>query len=194
MKMRVVAGIAKGQTLRAVPGTTTRPTSDKVKEAIFNRIGPYFEGGTVLDLFAGSGALGIEALSRGMDHAVFVDVEQKSVSIIHKNIQATRLDLRSEVYRSEARRALQALAKRNMRFDVVFLDPPYRMKIGNEILQKLHELCLLNVEAIIVWEHESSYTCDEEVVFFEAMPTAIYGQTAVRIYRYMNLINKGGRA
>ena len=77
--MRVIAGTAKGRALKAVPGTNTRPTTDKVKEAIFSMIGPYFDGGRVLDLFAGTGGLGIEALSRGAEVAVFVDLEGASI-------------------------------------------------------------------------------------------------------------------
>ena len=80
--MRVVSGKCKGHPLKAVPGSSTRPTTDKVKESIFNIIGPYFEGGQALDLFAGSGGLGIEALSRGMDKAIFVDREYKAVATV----------------------------------------------------------------------------------------------------------------
>ena len=83
--MRVVAGQAKGLPLKAVPGKTTRPTTDKVKESIFNMIGPFFDGGTAVDLFAGSGGLGIEALSRGIEHAVFTDKDKKAIDTIQAN-------------------------------------------------------------------------------------------------------------
>ncbi len=121
--MRVVSGSAKGRPLKAVPGTGTRPTTDKVKEALFSMIGPYFEGGTALDLFAGSGGLGIEALSRGMDKAVFVDLEPKSIEVIRMNLTATKLENQAAIYRNDAGRALKALAKRSTTFDLVFLDP-----------------------------------------------------------------------
>ena len=87
--MRVIAGLAKGRSLKAVPGMGTRPTTDKVKETLFSMIGPFFDGGTVLDLFAGTGGLGIEALSRGMDRAVLIDADKHSVDIIKKNVQVT---------------------------------------------------------------------------------------------------------
>src|SRR5690606_30618142 len=86
--MRVITGTARGRRLKAVPGLSTRPTSDRVKEAIFSMIGPFFDGGTVLDLFAGTGALGIEALSRGADRAVFVDRERASVETVRDNLAA----------------------------------------------------------------------------------------------------------
>ncbi|KOY13411.1 16S rRNA (guanine(966)-N(2))-methyltransferase RsmD [Paenibacillus xylanivorans] len=182
--MRVVSGSAKGRPLKAVPGTGTRPTTDKVKEALFSMIGPYFEGGTALDLFAGSGGLGIEALSRGMDKAVFVDLESKSIEVIRANLKATKLEDQAAIYRNDAGRALKALAKRSTQFDLVFLDPPYRMKNGDELMLTMHELELLEPEATIVLEYESKYSYPEQFGPFEQTRKALYGETAVSIYHY----------
>ncbi|MFE6073175.1 16S rRNA (guanine(966)-N(2))-methyltransferase RsmD [Paenibacillus sp. NPDC057886] len=182
--MRVVSGSAKGRPLKAVPGTGTRPTTDKVKEALFSMIGPYFEGGTALDLFAGSGGLGIEALSRGMDKAVFVDLESKSIEVIRANLKATKLEEQAAIYRNDAGRALKALAKRSTQFDLVFLDPPYRMKNGDELMLTMHELDLLEPEATIVLEYESKYSYPEQFGPFEQTRKALYGETAVSIYHY----------
>lgn len=182
--MRVVSGSAKGRPLKAVPGTGTRPTTDKVKEALFSMIGPYFEGGTALDLFAGSGGLGIEALSRGMDKAVFVDLESKSIEVIRANLKATKLEDQAAIYRNDASRALKALAKRSTQFDLVFLDPPYRMKNGDELMLTMHELDLLEPEATIVLEYESKYNYPEQFGPFEQTRKALYGETAVSIYHY----------
>ncbi|CAM3068215.1 16S rRNA (guanine(966)-N(2))-methyltransferase RsmD [Paenibacillus taichungensis] len=182
--MRVVSGSAKGRPLKAVPGTGTRPTTDKVKEALFSMIGPYFEGGTALDLFAGSGGLGIEALSRGMDKAVFVDLESKSIEVIRANLKATKLEDQAAIYRNDASRALKALAKRSTKFDLVFLDPPYRMKNGDELMLTMHELDLLEPEATIVLEYESKYSYPEQFGPFEQTRKALYGETAVSIYYY----------
>ncbi|MFB8373482.1 16S rRNA (guanine(966)-N(2))-methyltransferase RsmD [Paenibacillus taichungensis] len=182
--MRVVSGSAKGRPLKAVPGTGTRPTTDKVKEALFSMIGPYFEGGTALDLFAGSGGLGIEALSRGMDKAVFVDLESKSIEVIRANLKATKLEDQAAIYRNDASRALKALAKRSTQFDLVFLDPPYRMKNGDELMLTMHELDLLKPEATIVLEYESKYSYPEQFGPFEQTRKALYGETAVSIYYY----------
>lgn len=182
--MRVVSGSAKGRPLKAVPGNGTRPTTDKVKEALFSMIGPYFEGGTALDLFAGSGGLGIEALSRGMDKAVFVDLESKSIEVIRANLKATKLEDQAAIYRNDAGRALKALAKRTTRFDLVFLDPPYRMKNGDKLMLTMHELELLKPEATIVLEYESKYSYPEQFGPFEQTRKAVYGETAVSIYNY----------
>lgn len=182
--MRVVSGSAKGRPLKAVPGTGTRPTTDKVKEALFSMIGPYFEGGTALDLFAGSGGLGIEALSRGMDKAVFVDLESKSIEVIRTNLKATKLEDQAAIYRNDATRALKALAKRSTQFDLVFLDPPYRMKNGDELMLMMHELGLLEPEATIVLEYESKHDYPEQFGPFEQTRKALYGETAVSIYHY----------
>ncbi|MBP2001172.1 16S rRNA (guanine(966)-N(2))-methyltransferase RsmD [Paenibacillus shirakamiensis] len=182
--MRVISGSAKGRPLKAVPGTGTRPTTDKVKEAIFSMIGPYFDGGQALDLFAGTGGLGIEALSRGMDKAVFVDLEYKSLEVVKSNLAATRLTEQAEVFKNDAQRALKALSKRDTQFDLVFLDPPYRMKNGDQLMLQMEELGLLANEAILVLEYESSYVYPEQFGNFECIRKTAYGETAVSIYSY----------
>ncbi|WP_145046235.1 16S rRNA (guanine(966)-N(2))-methyltransferase RsmD [Paenibacillus xylanexedens] len=192
--MRVVSGSAKGRPLKAVPGTGTRPTTDKVKEALFSMIGPYFEGGTALDLFAGSGGLGIEALSRGMDKAVFVDLEPKSIEVIRMNLTATKLENQAAIYRNDAGRALKALAKRSTTFDLVFLDPPYRMKNGDELMLTMHELDLLEQGATIVLEYESKHLYPEQFGPFEQTRKALYGETAVSIYHYAPHASEDGES
>ncbi|WP_213650103.1 16S rRNA (guanine(966)-N(2))-methyltransferase RsmD [Paenibacillus sp. J23TS9] len=182
--MRVVAGSAKGRPLKAVPGMGTRPTTDKVKEAIFSMIGPFFDGGTALDLFAGTGGLAIEALSRGIDKAVFIDMDPKSIETVRANLKATKLEGQAEVYRNEAERALKVLEKRGISLDVVFLDPPYRMKNGDKLMQLMHEKSMLKSGATIVLEHDSGYEYPGEFGHFSCIRHAVYGETAVSIYKY----------
>lgn len=122
--MRVIAGIHKSKALESLEGRNTRPTMDKVKEGIFNSL--HEVSGIALDLFAGSGALGIEALSRGMDKVIFVDQNFKAVKVIKSNLKQLDLLAQSEVYKNNADRALKALAKREIQFDYIFLDPPYK--------------------------------------------------------------------
>ncbi|AWP30840.1 16S rRNA (guanine(966)-N(2))-methyltransferase RsmD [Paenibacillus glucanolyticus] len=191
--MRVVSGSAKGRPLKSVPGTSTRPTTDKVKESIFSMIGPYFEGGTALDLFAGTGGLGIEALSRGIDRAVFIDVEPKSISTIKDNLKAARLEERAEIYRNDAARALKALEKRSFKFDLVFLDPPYRFKNGDELMVDMAERSLLQDLAVVVLEYESSYNYPEKFGDFCCLRTVKYGETAISIYRYEIAQDQAGK-
>lgn len=183
-QVRVVSGSAKGRPLKAVPGMGTRPTTDKVKEAIFSMIGPYFDGGTVLDLFAGTGGLAIEALSRGMERAVLVDMDPKSIETIRANLKATKLEGQAEVYRNDAVRALKALEKRGLVLDAVFLDPPYRMKNGDELMLLMQDKHMLRQGAVIVLEHESGYEYPAEFGSFTCIRHAVYGETAVSIYRY----------
>lgn len=182
--MRVVSGTAKGRPLKAVPGTGTRPTTDKVKEAVFSMIGPYFEGGNVLDLFAGSGGLGIEALSRGMDKGVFIDLEPKSIEVVRANLKATSLDSKAEVYRNEAGRALKLLAKRAYQFDLVFLDPPYRMKNVDELMLMMQENNMLTEDATIVVEYDASHEYEETIGRFHQFRKSTYGDTAISVYHY----------
>ncbi|WP_462409164.1 16S rRNA (guanine(966)-N(2))-methyltransferase RsmD [Neobacillus sp. Marseille-QA0830] len=184
--MRVVAGICKGRPLKAVPGNTTRPTTDKVKEAIFNMIGPYFEGGMGLDLFAGSGGLGIEALSRGLERVIFIDRDAKAISIIHENIKNCRFEEKAEVFRNDADRAIKAIIKRDIRFDFVFLDPPYKRQQLVQLMEKMAEQNLVNPNGIIVCEHGTDVKLPEIVESFTQIKQEQYGITAVTIFSHLN--------
>lgn len=147
-------------------------------------IGPYFEGGAVLDLYAGTGGLGIEALSRGMEAAVFVDMEQKAIDTVRANLKAAKLEAQAEVYRNDAGRALGALEKRGRRFDLVFLDPPYRLKHGDELMVMMAAKNLLQPEAVIVLEHESAFAYPENIPGFLRTRLSVYGETTIAIYQY----------
>lgn len=182
--MRVIAGDHRGRHLTAVPGKGTRPTTDKVKESIFNIIGPYFDGGWALDLYAGTGSLGIEALSRGADKGVFVERDQRAFATVKQNLAALKLEERSELYRTESSRALKVLAKREICFDLVFLDPPYaQQKIAEEV-EQLQQLGLLAPEAWIVAEHDASIRLPERIGHCQVYREATYGDTSVTIYSF----------
>jgi 16S rRNA (guanine966-N2)-methyltransferase len=183
-KLRVIAGSAKGRALKAVPGMNTRPTTDKVKEAIFSMIGPYFDGGWALDLFAGTGGLGIEALSRGAERAVFVDMERTSIDVVRHNVAAAGFADRAEIYRNEAGRAVKVLAKRGTAFRYIFLDPPYRMKEMDSLMLQLAEYGLAEPGAVVVVEHDAEHTYPVNAGDFEQIKRAQYGDTAVTVYRY----------
>lgn len=185
IEVRVISGVAKGRPLKAVPGNGTRPTTDKVKEAIFSMIGPYFDGGTALDLFAGTGGLGIEAWSRGVDRVIFVDREKNSIDIIRHNLAAAGAEQATEIYRNDAERALKALAKRGITFDLVFLDPPYRMTAMDVLMEELDAKDMLAPNAIIVVEHDAEVSYPEELTAFRQIRQAKYGDIAVSIYAYI---------
>lgn len=182
--VRVVSGIKKGLHLKAVPGTSTRPTTDKVKEAIFNIIGPYFDGGVGLDLFGGSGGLGIEALSRGIDKMIFVDRDQKAIQTIKGNLETCRLQDQAEVYRNDAVRALKAIVKRDITFDVIFLDPPYKQQKLTELIEEISKHQLLTNAGVIIAEHDSEVVLEKSIGNFELVRHEEYGIIGVSIFRY----------
>lgn len=121
--MRVISGAARGHKLYAPEGNNTRPTTDRIKESLFNILAPDLQGCMFLDLFSGSGAIGIEALSRGSECAVFVDSE--SGKLIEKNLLKTRLDNKARIYSRDVIDTITMLGKNNEKFDIIFMDPPY---------------------------------------------------------------------
>ncbi|CEI84409.1 methyltransferase [Oceanobacillus oncorhynchi subsp. incaldanensis] len=173
--MRVIAGIHKGRVLKSAAGESTRPTSDKVKEAVFQVMGPYFSGGLALDLFAGSGSLGIEALSRDMSKVIFVDKHPKAVQIIKENLKSLQLEAQAEVYRNDAERALKAIAKRELQFDLVLLDPPYKSKDYMKLLDYLLDSKMLNKNAIVYCEHDKTNMLPDTYKSLKAIKQADYG-------------------
>lgn len=150
--MRVVAGEYRSRLLKTPQGRNTRPTTDKVKGAIFNMIGPYFDGGVVLDLYAGSGSLGIEALSRGMNKGYFVDNNFKSIQIIKENISSLKIDNQCDVIKQDANQALNNLILHNKKFDLILLDPPYAKQDIEHQLSKIIKNNLLETKGKIVCE------------------------------------------
>ncbi|WP_246940261.1 16S rRNA (guanine(966)-N(2))-methyltransferase RsmD [Bacillus pinisoli] len=194
--MRVVSGKCKGHPLKAVPGQSTRPTTDKVKEAIFNIIGPYFEGGLGLDLFGGSGGLGIEAISRGLDKVIFVDIDQKAIHTIKLNVDSCRLKDQVEIYRNEAEKALKVLIKRELSFDYIFLDPPYHKQKLTSLLSIIDSHHILNEQGKVIVEHSTDVELPETIGELLLTRSEKYGITAISIYQYDDEKNqeKGGVA
>lgn len=161
--MRIISGKFKGRIIHTVPSTNTRPTSDKIKEAIFHIMGPYFDGGHALDLFAGSGALGIEAISRGMESVTFIDRSNEAIKTIKKNVQTLQIQDRSHIYRNDAMRALTILSRKNKKFDLIFLDPPYDSTNYSSILEKIKQLHITNPGCFVYIE----YTPEKDIIYDE---------------------------
>ena len=177
--MKIVSGIYGGRPLKTLEGKTTRPTSDKVRGAIFNMIGPYFEGGRVLDLYAGSGSLAIEALSRGMDTAVLVEKDRRAQAIISENIQMTKEAIRFELIKMESSRALNIVTGI---FDLVLLDPPYAKEQIVEDIEKLEERQLLSQDVLVVCETDKEVELPEEIAGLGIWKQKIYGISKVTVY------------
>ena len=150
--MRVVAGSARSILLETPAGKDTRPTTDRIKETLFNMLQPYVPGAVVLDLFAGSGGLGIEALSRGADYACFVDMSREAVRCITGNVKRAKLDDKSDVLLMDYRNAILRLKNQGRKFDLILLDPPYGKELEYQALQMLDEADLIGDEALIVIE------------------------------------------
>lgn len=182
--MRVIAGACKGRQLKAVSGKSTRPTTDKVKEAMFQVLGPFFEKGMCLDLFAGSGSLGIEALSRGMDKGIFVDKHPKAIHTICENVRLLNMENHVEVFRTEAFRAMHAAAKRRLQFDLIFLDPPYGKVSYKKLLDTINNLQLLGEHGLIYCEHDISEAIPGDSKGLSIIKRSNYGGTiGITIYR-----------
>jgi len=180
--MRIVAGDFGGRRLKAVPGMATRPTTDKVKEALFNIIGPYFEGGRSLDLFAGSGGLSIEAVSRGVDQAVLIDKQYAAIKTIKDNVAVTKAPEKFEILKRDANRALKELAGRGDQFDLVFFDPPYAQQKIAEQMATLRELGLLSAGARIICETDQNAQLPDDIDGFDFVERRDYGITELTIY------------
>jgi len=184
--MRVIAGIAKGHKLFAPSGLKVRPTSDRVKEALFSILSDKVQGSLALDLFAGSGALGIEALSRGSAGCIFVESDRRAVAAIEKNLQKTNFQAKAEILKSSASEALDRLFTRGQRFDLIFLDPPYRIRHTElkEILEKLSSKKLIKPAGKVVLEHSSKINIIEilELVGLCADSCKKYGDTCLTFY------------
>src|SRR5262245_25544447 len=151
--LRVIAGSAKGRRLATMPTLALRPTADRVREALFNILGAQIEGAAILDLFAGSGAVGLEALSRGAHRAIFVEVHAAACRLIEKNLRLCGLDGAASVWCANVLHTLPRLRKLEQRFDVIFLDPPYRAALAEEALQQLGDGQLLRAQGQVIAEH-----------------------------------------
>ena len=149
--MRIIAGKARRLPLRTLAGKDTRPTTDRIKETLFNMLAPRIEGAYFLDLFAGSGQIGLEAVSRGSACCVFVDNSKKACNVIEDNMAFTKLADQCELIQADAVSALRRLEGR-YRFDLVFLDPPYSSGLEAEVLQALKGLTILKEDALIIVE------------------------------------------
>jgi 16S rRNA (guanine966-N2)-methyltransferase len=175
--MRVIAGQWGGRRLQAPPGDATRPTSDRVREALFSVLGERVDGARVLDLFAGSGALGIEALSRGAASATFVDSAARAVAALRRNLDA--LGAGGEVRRQDALRFLGSASADAREYDLVFLDPPYRLahRLGPELSSRLP--AVLAPGAVVVAESDRRAPLELSLPLNDERR---YGDTLIRIY------------
>lgn len=185
MALRIIAGELKGRRLRSVRGTKTRPTADRIREAIFNILASQIQRSTVLDLFAGTGAFGIEALSRGAESVVFVDVEKDSISVLHENIKSLSLESLTKIIRWDLTRNLNCLGSLRASFNLIFMDPPYNKNMIEPTLFNLHSSQSVAKGARIVVEHSYMEPVLGSPLPFEICDQRKYGKTLVSFLNYV---------
>ena len=178
--MRVITGKARGVTLKTPDGMQTRPTSDRVKEAMFSIINFDIPGARVLDLFGGTGQLGIEALSRGAASATFVDAGEPACKLIRENLKRTKLEADGKVVRSDY---LAYLNRCREQYDIIFLDPPYAEVFLENSLKRIAEIDILQSNGIIVAERPLGKELPWELEGFTRSKDYKYGNTLLTIYR-----------
>ncbi|MGM9629053.1 MAG: 16S rRNA (guanine(966)-N(2))-methyltransferase RsmD [Faecousia sp.] len=178
--MRVITGKARGVQLKTPEGMLTRPTTDRVKEALFSIINFDIPGAKVLDLFGGTGQLGIEALSRGAKSAVFVDAREEACKLIRENLKRTKLEQDAKVVRSDY---LDYLERCREKFSVIFLDPPYAEVFLENALNRITEIDILQSDGIIVTERPLGKELPWELEGYTRSRDYKYGKTLLTLYR-----------
>lgn len=176
--MRVITGEARGRRLVSLEGEDVRPTADRVKEGMFNIIQFELEGSNVLDLFAGSGQLGIEALSRGAKHCAFVDSSNRSLDVVRENLKSVGFEKRAGVFQGDAKMYVSLSREK---FDIVFLDPPYNQKLIDAVLPSVAEK--VNDNGVIICETAFDEVLPETAGDFEINREYKYGKIKLTTYR-----------
>ena len=183
--MRITGGRLRGRRLASFKGMEIRPTSDRVREAIFDLLGHYLQGEKVLDLFAGTGSLGIEALSRGAGRALFIDHSPKAVELIGKNLKLYGLEAQGFVLRKDL---LKGFPRKYRLFeekmDLVFVDPPYRKNIILPVLEELFHLRILRSPSTLVAQSEQKEVLPPRVRDLRLVKSRVYGETRITLYRH----------
>lgn len=189
--LKVCSGTAKGVPLKSAPGVGVRPTSARVRQAIFSALSEKIVGSCVLDLYAGTGAMGIEALSRGAAEAVFIEISTKCLRTIKENLERTSLSNRAAVLKGDAFRILRRLGRQGRKFDLVIADPPYEVKKSSErkpslaqkTLKALVESAILRANSVVVLEHSEKEAGLQVAAGLSLLSVKKYGGTAVSIFR-----------
>ena len=189
--MRIIGGIHRGRKLKAPKGMQTRPTADRVKEAVFSSLGPKIQGANILDLFGGTGSLSLEALSRGARHAWIIEKDPDTLKVMKENIQTLDFSEHCTLFLQDVRLILKKIGKMDQKFDVIFLDPPYYGKYYNSCLEAISQGDLLSEAGILVLEMAKDV--EEKVPSQEGslimIKEAAYGGTKIRYYQKVGVGN-----
>ncbi len=184
--MKIIGGSAGGRPLKTPSGDETRPTSSLVRESMFNILGSPSETTTVLDLFAGTGSLGFEALSRGAQYACFVDSSPKAFSSIQRNAITLNMNDQCAIYKSTMFSAVHTLMQENRQFDWIFADPPYHKAMAQKTLKTLSKTTLLKPDGTCIIEHDKRQDMPSDLASLIQYDQRIYGDTAISFYKHSN--------
>lgn len=177
--MRIVSGKYGSRALKTLSGDTTRPTSDKIRGAIFNKIGPYFDEGRFLDVFGGSGAMSFEALSRGMTHATIIEKDRKAQLVIKENAKMLGVENEIKLIIGDSKTRIEGLSGP---YDIIFLDPPYAYEHTEHILARIVELKLVHDDTMIIVETDGKRSLPNEILGFEKTDLKDYKATQIHYY------------
>lgn len=180
--MKIIAGEAKGRVIKSRKGTETRPTLANVKESLFSIIHPYINGCYFLDLFSGTGSIGLEALSRGAKRAVMIEKDPEALKIIIENINNLGFENRCRAYKNDAIRAIEILGRKKEKFDIIFMDPPYKDELCREVLKAIKKADILEINGLIICEHHIFEDLTEDIEGFEFRDRRIYGKKAMAFF------------
>ena len=183
MSLRVISGKARGLKLDTPKNQDVRPTTDRVKESLFNMINSYIMDSNILDLFAGTGSLGIECLSRGAKNCVFVDKSKDSINIVRSNVKKARVENESTILNVDFKDAVKRLSTQNQKFDVIFMNPPYYENMFIECLKSIDKFNLLDEDGIIVVEHDTKDLFEDSIGRLNKSREKKYGNTTLTFYK-----------
>jgi 16S rRNA (guanine966-N2)-methyltransferase len=181
--MRVIAGRCKGRVLFRPHGKLIRPTSDRIKEFIFDYLGNEIENASVLDLFSGTGNLSIEALSRGAESSLLVDKSKEAIRLIYKNLELTKLLSQCRVVHQDVFRFLKIAAKSNLKFDYIFADPPYSANIYNEVIDTIGKGDFLKDGGFFILECDSRRFIESQEIPLFMVTKKVFGDSAIIVFK-----------
>lgn len=180
--MRIIAGEAKNRIIKTRKGLDTRPTLESVKESLFSIINPYIEDCVFLDLFSGSGSISLEALSRGAKRAVMIEKESEALKYIIENIENLGFSDRCRAYKNDVVRAVEILGRKKEKFDIIFMDPPYKEELCKKVLNAIAKADILADDGLIICEHHLFEDLEDEIFKFKKTDERKYNKKVITFY------------
>lgn len=180
--MRIIAGEAKNRIIKTRKGFDTRPTLESVKESLFSIITPYIEGSVFLDLFSGSGSISLEAISRGAKRAVMIEKDGEALKYIIENIDNLGFSDRCRAYKNDAIRAIDILGRKNEKFDIIFMDPPYQDNVTKKVLKAIDKANILAEDGLIICEHHLLEDLEDNIASFRKTDERKYNKKILTFY------------